>query len=146
MRRTISSGAVAVHLVLSVACGGSTPTLLTETPVTSPSPIPPSSPFPPLSGPSRTFIFDNELLYPVRDYTKGSRFVLYENGAFVLQYPNGQYRGGYTRDNDTIMLAWESSAGQWRATGTLNGDSLTVRYNFVMQLDDFEDAVYVLME
>ena len=53
--------------------------------------------FPPLSGPSRTFIFDGELTYPVRDFTRKSRFVLYDNGAFVLQYPSslgdGRYRG-----------------------------------------------------
>ena len=30
------------------------------------------------------------------------------------------------------------------ATGVLDGDSLTVQYNLIMQQVDFEDAVYVL--
>ena len=39
-----------------------------------------------MSGPSRTCVFDRVLSYRVSDYTKKSRFVLYENGARVLQY------------------------------------------------------------
>ena len=106
--------------------------------------------FPPLSGPSRTFIFDRELSYRVSDYTKKSRFVLYDNGAFVLQYPSlgeGGYRGGYEDANGVITFEWEgwSVGGPWGATGTLEGDSLTVQYNLIMQMTDFEDAVYVLM-
>ena len=31
------------------------------------------------------------------------------------------------------------------ATGTLENDVLTVRYNLLRQLSDFEDAVYMLM-
>jgi hypothetical protein len=101
-----------------------------------------------LSGPSRTFVFDHELSYRVRDFTKNSRFVFYDNGAFVLQYAGiGDYRGGYTEANGVITLEWEgwSVAGPWGATGTLKGDSLTVQYNEIMQLSDFEDAVYTLM-
>jgi hypothetical protein len=94
-------------------------------------------------------MFDRELLYPVQDYTRGSRFVLYDNGAFVLQYPTlgeGGYRGGYKSANGLIMFDWQSSsvAGLWGATGTVNGDALTIRYNLIMQQTDFEDAVYVL--
>jgi hypothetical protein len=85
-------------------------------------------------------------VYPVRDYTKNSRFVLYDNGAFALQYVSvgGEYRGGYTEANGGITFEWEgwSAAGAWGATGTVNGGSLTVRYNDIMQLTDFEDAVY----
>jgi hypothetical protein len=103
-----------------------------------------------LSGPSRIFVFDQALSYPVRDYTKTSRFVLYDNGAFVLQYPSlgeAGYRGGYKDANGAIVFEWEgwSTAGPWGATGTLRGDSLTVQYNLIMQLTDFEDAEYVLM-
>jgi hypothetical protein len=101
-----------------------------------------------LSGPSRTFAFDRELSYHVSDYTKKSRFVLYDNGAFVLQYQSlgeGGYRGGYEDANGVVAFAWEgwSVAGPWGATGTLKGDSLTVQYNQIMQWTDFEDAVYV---
>jgi len=92
------------------------------------------------------------LQYQVRDYTKHSLFVLYDNGAFVLQYPTvaggGGYRGGYTETNGAITFEWEgwSVAGPWGATGTLKDGSLTVRYNGIMQLTDFEDAVYLLAQ
>jgi hypothetical protein len=103
-----------------------------------------------LSGSSRTFAFDHELTYPVSDYTKQSRFVLYDNGAFALQYGGaiGQYRGGYTASNGVITFQWEgsSSAGPWGATGTLRDGSLTVQYNLIMGLSDFEDAVYGLKQ
>jgi hypothetical protein len=100
-----------------------------------------------LSGPSRTFVFDRELSYRVSNYTRDSRFVLYDNGAFELQYVGlGRgYRGGYTEANDVIVFEWEgwSAAGPWGATGTVKGDSMTVQYNLIMQLTDFEDAGYV---
>ena len=154
MNSTVGRGAVVVLLVLFAACGSSGPTSPTGTnpPSALPPPTPPTPPpatvFPPLSGPSRTFLFDRELSYRVSDYTKKSRFVLYDNGAFVLQYPSlgeGGYRGGYEDANGVIRFEWEgwSVAGPWGATGTLKGDSLTVQYNQIMQLTDFEDAVYV---
>jgi hypothetical protein len=110
-------------------------------------PTPPSPvSFPPLSGPSRAFVFDHELSYRVTDYTRQSRFVVYDNGAFVLQYTGLgiQYRGGYTRRNGALDLEWEgwSSAGPWGATATVKDGLLTVQYNLIMQLSDFEDAVY----
>jgi hypothetical protein len=99
-----------------------------------------------LSGPSRTFVFDRARSYPVSGYTQTSRFVLYDNGAFVLQYVGlGDYRGGYRETSGVITFDWEgwSTAGAWGATGTLKGDSLAVQYNLIMQLTDFEDATYV---
>jgi hypothetical protein len=153
MDTTVRHGAVVILLVLFAACGSSGPTSPTGTnpPLARPSPTPPPpTNFPPLSGPSRTFVFDRELSYRVSDYTRNSRFVLYDNGAFVLQYSSlgeGGYRGGYKEANGVVIFEWEgwSVAGPWGATGTLNGDSLTVRYNEIMQHTDFEDAVYRLM-
>jgi len=102
-----------------------------------------------LTGPSRTFIFVRELSYPVSNYTSQSRFVLYDNGAFVLQYVGlgADYGGGYTETNGVIAFEWEgwSVAGPWGATGTIRGETLTVQYNLIMQLTDFEDAVYTRM-
>src|SRR4029453_17413067 len=88
MNTCVRRSAVVVLLTLSAACGSSKPTSPTGTsqPPAAPLPTPPRPDFPPLSGPSRTFFFDRELSYPVSDYTKKSRFVLYDNGAFVLQY------------------------------------------------------------
>ena len=141
-----------VLLLLSAACGESGPTSPTPTPqspvlqapIPAPTP-PPTKTFPPLSGPSRTFVFDRELSYRVSDYTRRSTFILYDNGAFVLRYGGpGEYRGGYTETNGVITFEWEgwSSAGPWGATGTIRGESLTVEYNFIMQMTDFENAVY----
>jgi hypothetical protein len=151
MDTAVRRGAVFVLLVISASCGGSTPA--SPTPADQPLStfiIPPPPPFPPLSGPSRTFVFDRELSYPVSDYTKKSQFVLYDNGAFSLQYPSiggGGYRGGYKDADGTIAFGWEdwSAAGAWGATGTLRGPTLTVRYNTIMTYTDFEDAVYVLV-
>ena len=124
-------------------------------PLPSPTP-PPLIEFPPLSGPSRTFIFDNDLTYPVSDYTMQSRFVLYDNGAFLLQYPpssfgDGRFPGAYREENGVTMFLFQSSSGRsideaWNdATGTLKGDLLTIQYQESMHHADFEDAVYVLM-
>jgi hypothetical protein len=103
-----------------------------------------------LSGPARVFAFDRALSYPVSEYTRTSRFVLYDNGAFVLQYPSlGElgYRGQHKHENGVIAFDWEgwSVAGPWGATGALKGDSLTVQYNLIMQMTDFEDGVYTLV-
>jgi hypothetical protein len=102
-----------------------------------------------LSGPSRTFIFDRDLSHRVSNYTTESRFVLYDNGAFVLQFVGLgiEYGGAYTEANGFITFEWEgwSSAGAWGAAGTVNGNSLKVEYNVIMRLSDFEDAMYVLM-
>jgi hypothetical protein len=151
MDTTVRHGVVVLLLVLSAACGGSAPTSSTVTsqpPVPSTTPAPPIT-FPPLAGPARTFIFDRQLSYPVSHYTRESRFILYDNGGFALQYPSlsGDYRGGYTEANGVIIFGWEgwSVAGPWGATGTITGDMLTIQYNLIMQLTDFEDAVYARM-
>ena len=152
MQSIVCRCAAVLTLTLFAACGVSLPTSPTaaiQPPVASLPAAPLVSVFPPLSGPSRTFAFERELSYPVRDYTRSSRLVLYDNGAFVLQYPTlgtGGYRGGYTEVNGAITFEWEgwSAAGPWGATGTLRGDSLRVQYNFIMQMADFEDAAYTL--
>jgi hypothetical protein len=151
MNTATRRGAVVLLLMVSVACGSSAPTSPTRTSqppaVPSATPRPPTD-FPPLAGPSRTFIFDRDLSYPVSSYTRQSRFVLYDNGAFVLQYVDlgGGYRGRYTAANGVVTFEWEgwSVAGPWGATGTLRGNALTVQYNLIMQLTDFEDAVYTM--
>lgn len=143
----------AACVVVFAACG--------EYRTTSPTPVsppgasatmpPPARSFPPLSGPSRTFVFERELRYPVSAYTRLSRFVLYDNGAFLLQYPTlnvvgGGYRGEYRAVAGRLVFDWEgwSAAGPWAATATLAGDVLTVEYNDIMTFTDFEDAIYVL--
>jgi len=171
MSTSIRRGAVVVLVVCSVACGSSGPTSPTGTQLPSFPPIPPSRlmNFPPLAGPSRTFIFDgvtaSELSFRVSDYTWQSRVVLYDNGAFLLQYPpsiygEGRFPGAYREGDGVIMFLFQSSTGRsideaWNdATGTLTrrppaalgkGDLLTIRYPESMHQADYEDAVYVLM-
>ena len=152
MKSVLGRGAVGALLVFVAACGSSVPTSPTGT--NPPSALsartsPPVTSFPPLSGPSRTFVFDRELSYPVTAYTRNSRFVLYDNGAFVLQYPSlGEvgYRGGYKDTNGVIKFEWEgwSVASPWGATGILKGDSSRFSTNEIMHHTDFEDALYVL--
>jgi hypothetical protein len=139
MNTAVRRGAIVVFLVCSVACGSSGPT--------SPSRI---SPSPPLSGPSRTFILsDSELGYPIRDFTQHPYFVLYDNGAFVLQYPftaYGTFRGQYRETNGVMPFMFDGfTFDEVDATGTVRGDLLAVEYTETMKQNDFQNAVYVLM-
>ena len=74
--------------------------------------------------------------------------MLYENGAFELRSHGigAIYRGRFNQTDSAVTFHWEgwSSAGPWGASGSFDGDTLTVRYNVVMMLTDFEDAVYRL--
>lgn len=135
----MSRGAASViaFLLLSAGCS-------------SPAPTAPSVPSQPitnsrLSGPLRMFAFASPAPYPVSHYTQQSSIRLYDNGAFALDYPSGSYAGTYTERGGNLVFEWDggSGGGVWGATGTISGDILTVRYNLVMQLSDFEDAVYL---
>jgi hypothetical protein len=142
----LRSGALLAILMLANACADSpTPTGPTAVAATSP----PVSGFPAVSKPARIYLFASELSYPVRDGTRGSRYVLYDDGTFALQYLRSQgafeYRGTYANTNGLITFQWEgwSRAGPWGATGSLNNDALTVQYNFIMEMTDFENGVYL---
>jgi hypothetical protein len=114
-------------------------------------PTPPSgiAGTPPPTGPARTFEFEGPATYPVAPYTTQSRFVLYENGRFELQYRSigKDYLGTFSQSGDSITFQWEgwSLAGPWGATGEIDGDRLTVHYNEIMHLTDFDDAIYTLV-
>ena len=149
-RTAVRAGALVALLVVATGCGASSPGGPSASTGTNavPGPTAPPPTFPTVSGAARIFSFDHELSYAVANYTQKSRFVLYDKGSFVLQYAmcncGGEYRGRYTEANGVITFEWEaaSPAGPWGATGTLRGDTLTVQYNSIMQLSDFEDAVY----
>lgn len=166
MRTSIRISVGFVLLAVGIACNGSStspepqkkdpepvvplppvvpPASVPVTPTT-PQPPAPGVPVPPLEGPSRTFSYAGPLAYNVNDATRLSRFVLYDNGAFVLQYPGylNETKGRYSVSGNTINFefAAASTAGGWTASGTLIGNSLVVRYNAIMSASDFEDAVY----
>lgn len=77
------------------------------------------------------------------------RYDVADDGTFRLQFLSArygffEYLGSHTRAGAVLDLAFDDSntAGEWRASGTLDGDCLTVEYNLVMFLADFEDGVY----
>ena len=136
-----------VFLALFVACGSPEPTGSngTEPPILGPPPTPPPTGPPQPSGSSNTFAFERELQYPVRDHTRNSRVVLYQNGVVVLQFISlaGEVHGVYTYANGVLGFSF---GGNWEATGTISGDMLTIRYGDFMSHSDFEDAVYTLVK
>lgn len=82
--------------------------------------------------------------------TLASHYVLYDDKTFALQYANGgynsfEYPGRYSRNDSLITFNFNNPGApeSWEATGTLRGDSLSVRYNLDMILSDFCDGVYV---
>ena len=133
-------------LVIGTACSGTdrpTAPTVTNTPATPVVAAPTGTPgFPPIVKPARVFPFEHQLSFAVMDYTKGSRYVLYDDGTFSLQYTRGfEYPGKYTTANGVVTLVFQGAG--WTASGSLQGDELSVRYNQDMSLSDFEDAVYL---
>ena len=145
MRAVIRCGTILALLVLSVACSDP-PLPSAPTPVPSPvvpAPPPPAVTVPPREGPSNLYVFSHPLEYPVKVYTTNSTYVLCETGAFALQYwtVGRPHVGTYQREKNRILFsfAWDL---RWNVVGTINGDSLEVRYNDIMVHTDFENAVY----
>lgn len=149
MKGAVQRGALVALLVLATACSD-------WTPPTAPSGAPPGNPppgpvsFPPISRPARIYVGVDSPSYPIHGSPLASRYVLYDDGTFALQYssanhPFFEYRGTYREANALVTFEWDgwSTAGPWGATGSLTDESLTVRYNIIMQLDDFEDGVYL---
>jgi len=147
-------GAVAALLAISTACSESSPptrpspvAASVETPAPPP-PVPHTPTFPALSRPGRVYVGVPAPATPTHGSALYSRFVLYDDGTFALQYSSANfgffdYRGTYTGET-ALEFQWEgwSTAGPWGASGTLDGETLSVKYNLIMQLTDFEDGVY----
>jgi hypothetical protein len=136
---------------LPVGCGNmaapSAPAVIAAAATTPTSPTPRPAEFPTVTRPARVFGHPEALARPLTAETQGSRFVLYDDGTFALQFLRfaGESRGTYQDSEGSVTFHWEgsNSAGPWEATGSNTGDRLTVRYNPLMVLTDFEDAVYV---
>ena len=177
MTRVLRCGPLIGVLMLGLACGTDRPTAPSALPdrqtttqpppPPTPPPPPPSPPTPPPAPPQPSgepvgvYVFSGPLDYPIRGFTAGSQYLLYDNGVFGLRYdafPNVGL-GTYRQDDGTITFrfddAWTWDQG-WSclsdsrptrglcpfATGTLKGDLLEVRYGDSMQHSDFENAVY----
>lgn len=104
--------------------------------------------YPGVTEPASVFDRDN-----LDSFGSRSRFVLYTDGRFELQYSTlgkgyGSYAGDYRRTGNNFHFTFDArnSAGPWLATGTLDGSRLAITFNVVASLADFEDGVYVLSE
>jgi hypothetical protein len=85
--------------------------------------------------------------YRLSGWTLASRYLLYPDGTFDVPMAASDYRGRYTERVDgsiTFDFFGSSAAGPWQAVGTLSAEQLSIHYNVVMALSDFEDAVYTL--
>jgi hypothetical protein len=91
--------------------------------------------------PVATYVFSGPLDYPVRDFTTGSQYLLYQDGVFGLRYEAFAhvYLGTYRQNDGTISFSFDGHEG---ATGTFQGDRLAIVYTESMQHSDFENAVY----
>ncbi len=156
MTAMVRGGTLVGLLVFSVACDAQRPTLPSSfysstaptPPITPPTP-PARPPAPPVSGPSTSYSFSGPLEHPVSDFTKMSRYVLYNSGAFSLRYEGpvaGELVGSYRQEAERIIFDFGADGisfdRQPEAIGTLNGDVLEVRYSDTLKQSDFEDAAY----
>ena len=144
MNAAIRCGALVALMVLSNACRDLDRPTAPTSPADPTFRPPPGSGFPAVSRPARIYVAVASPSYSL--FEGATRYVLYDDGAFALQYSSDlEYRGTYKEENALIAFQWEgwSSAGPWGATGSLSEDSLTVRYNVIMQLTDFVDGVYI---
>jgi hypothetical protein len=86
--------------------------------------------------------------------TLTSRYVIYYDGSFDLQYISERvgffsYAGTYTESGMVLTLNFRDgngATGPWVATGTRSGNQMNVKYNLSAGLADFDDAVYVRVD
>ena len=163
MSRVLRCGWLVGGLMLGCACGTEQPTAPSAFPAPATSIQPPTAPpqGPPLSELIASYGYSGPLDHPIRGFTTGSQYLLFDGGVFGLRYDafDFVYQGTYRQDHDTITFrfdnAWTWDQG-WSclsdsrpthglcpfAAGTLKGDLLEVRYGDSMQHSDFENAVY----
>jgi hypothetical protein len=112
----------------------------------------PQVPVPPLLGPFAIYAFKEPLTnfgqVRVTPATERSRFVLYDIGAFYLEYETlaGRAYGRCVRDGSRIDFHFGTVDDGVDAVGTMVGDHLEVRYGLLMLHSDFEDAIYHKVE
>ena len=122
--------ALAAGISLATGCGDST------TPVEPPSPAPIAKPiFPAPSRPAQIYV------EAVQTSSQPSRYVLYEDGSFALQYPFGEYPGTWSQKDDVITFTFREPL--WEAIGFLAGNHMIIQYNYYMAFSDFRGQTYV---
>ena len=148
----LSRGPVLVILLLvSVSCSDtrlptapSPPAVATPAaPNPGPNPVP-NGPFP---GPGTYVFFSSRTGRSVLPYTQASRYVLNDDGRFVLEFPTISgfvVRGRYKEIDRRITFDFDWNAQSAGAIAVFDGNRMTVSYNLYMGMSDFEDAVYIL--
>jgi len=82
----------------------------------------------------------------VQPYTIASRYVIRGDGTFVLQFPtlpNGELPGKYREVDGRITFDFDWNGQRTGATGVFSVSEMTVTYNEMMSLSDFENGIYV---
>ena len=139
-----------IILLLAAACDDATPVEIDPVaePVRLPEPVPPAPP--PMNKPGRIYEAVDSPYYAIHGSPLGSRYVLYDDGTFSLQYssaqyPFFQYTGSYVVRDSTVAFTFNSwsTAGEWGASARITEDSLTVEYNLIMVLSDFEGGLFL---
>lgn len=140
------------------ACAESTPVgpggQLVEQPTTPPqSPTTTPPPFIEPSSPAHIYQETGPLYEFAYSYHGGmliSRYVLYDDGSFALQFSSARYglsayEGTYFQSGSEIRFLFKDAnlAGPWEAVGTTDGNKLRVDYNGIMIAADFESGVYL---
>ena len=135
---------LAFLVVVSSSChDATTPTTVTPTQPTStapPSPVPRGGPFPGVG----TYEFVSSPNGPAAPYTSDSRYVLHDDGTFVLRVGAFDARGRYKYENEHVTFDFDWNSQNAGAVGVFDGNRMTVTYNLYMVMSDFEDAVYQL--
>lgn len=145
----VSALSIAVLSLIVVAaggCGGPTDSKPSAVP---PLPQPgPVAEFPALSRPGAIYNQEGDLYTYANVGLLVSRYVLYDDDGFELQFVNASgffaYIGGYSIINGIVTLnfAESNSAGPWTATGAFAGDEFKVMYSPVARLAGFVDGGY----
>ena len=149
----------AISIVLGAALAGActdgmmpptAPTAKTTSPPAAASTAPMSDVapgFPPPSRPARIYVDPMPPSYSMHGSPLASRYLLFEDGTFALQYasanyPFFEYLGTYKEAGAVITFEWKGCCG-WSATGSLEGDALKVEYSLNMVMSDFINGVYL---
>ena len=155
--RRLRNGALLLALCalpMFVGCSDSLQPLGPQDQGTTPPPPPPTAApgFSPLTQSGQIYAAEPSLDDVYAKYhgaRLASRFVLYDDSTFALQFASGlyglfEYGGRFSRVESRIIFTWQgwSIAGPWGAEATRRGDSLTVSYNDIMQLTDFIGGTY----
>jgi hypothetical protein len=136
MTAIVHCGRLVSFLLFSIACTNA------DRPTAPSTPPPPAiqprrgGEWPPLSG--------SATIYHAVSAAAGTRYVLYENGAFSLQFGllGGSSMLAFIGRRPSVSASFSPATSGGPPIGTLKGDLLEVRHNDIMEHSDFVNGVY----